>query len=79
MRPSIASALSREQADFATQRDDLCHDYAAEARHGFCAASLTQARAALLSKRAEEQAKSGDVEAPKHKRAKKPKRYIILT
>ncbi len=47
------AALSREQNDFAAQRTDICHAYAGEAQHGFCAARLTQARAALLRLRAE--------------------------
>jgi hypothetical protein len=50
-------SLTREQIDFASQRDDLCHDYAEEGRHGFCAARITEARAALLRKRAEERAR----------------------
>ena len=49
-----SAALTREQTDFASQRDELCRDYASEARHGFCAARITEARAALLRKRAEE-------------------------
>jgi len=48
------AGLTREQTDFASERDDLCHDYVSEARHGFCAARMTEARAALLRKRAEE-------------------------
>jgi hypothetical protein len=46
-------ALAREQNDFAAQRADICRPYAGEAQHGFCAARLTQARAALLHMRAE--------------------------
>ena len=62
--------MTREQTDFASQRDELCRDYAAEARHGFCAARMTEARAALLRKRAEElQHKGADFEL---KRALKP-------
>jgi len=48
-----AAALTREQSDFASQRDDVCRDYSGESEYGFCAARLTQARAALLRKRAE--------------------------
>jgi len=47
------AALSREQNDFAAQRADICRSYAGEAQHGFCAARLTQARAALLRARVE--------------------------
>ena len=50
---AAAAALSREQNDFAAQRAELCGSYAGEAQHGFCAARLTQARAALLRMRAE--------------------------
>jgi hypothetical protein len=49
-----SAGLTRDQTDFASQRDELCRDYASEARHGFCAARITEARAALLRKRAEE-------------------------
>jgi len=56
---AASAALRREQTDFASQREDLCRDYAAEARHGFCAARVTEARAALLGKRAEESRRKG--------------------
>jgi hypothetical protein len=49
---TAAAALTREQTEFAAARDDACHDYAGEVRHGFCATRLTQARAALLRIRA---------------------------
>ncbi len=48
------AALTREQNEFPGQRDDICRDYAREALHGFCAARLTQARAALLRKRVDD-------------------------
>jgi hypothetical protein len=54
-----SAALTREQIDFASQRDELCRDYAAEARHGFCAARVTEARAALLRKRLDEPPRKG--------------------
>lgn len=54
-------SLSREQNDFVAQREDVCHDYLGETKHGFCAARVSQARAALLRKR---------VEDAKHKGAK---------
>jgi hypothetical protein len=54
-----SAGLTRDQIDFASQRDELCRDYAAEARHGFCAAAVTEARAALLRKRAEEPKRKG--------------------
>jgi hypothetical protein len=48
-----AATFAREQNDFAAQRAEICRAYAGEAQHGFCAARLTQARAALLHMRAE--------------------------
>ena len=46
--PSKTSQLARDQTRFASERDDQCRDYVGEARYGFCAASLTQQRAAYL-------------------------------
>ena len=43
--------LVQEQGGFAGERDDICRDYVKEAAHGFCAASVTAARAALLEAR----------------------------
>ncbi len=47
----VAASLTREQSDFAAERDEICHDYAGEAKHGFCASRLQQTRAALLARR----------------------------
>jgi hypothetical protein len=52
-KQSSGAALSREQNDFAAQRAELCRSYAGEAQHGYCAARVTEARAALLHSRAE--------------------------
>ncbi len=46
-----AANLLREQAGFAGERDDICRDYVKEAAHGFCATTVTAARAALLEAR----------------------------
>ncbi len=46
-----AANLLRDQSAFPGQRDDACRDYAKENVHGFCAARLTEARAALLQAR----------------------------
>ena len=46
-----AAALVRDQSGFAGERDDICRDYVQESEHGFCAASVTAARAALLEAR----------------------------
>ena len=46
-----AANLVREQGGFSGERDDICRDYVKEAAHGFCAATVTEARAALLEAR----------------------------
>ena len=46
-----AADLARDQNAFAGQRDELCHDYAQESIHGYCALRVTQARTALLQAR----------------------------
>jgi hypothetical protein len=48
---SDAAALVRDQSSFAGERDEVCRDYVQESEHGFCAASVTAARAALLEAR----------------------------
>lgn len=65
-----AAALAREENDFAAERDETCRDYAANSRLGFCASRLSQARAALLGKRAA-QAGPPPAVAAGHKRHKK--------
>ena len=62
-----AASLAREESDFSAERDDVCRDYVAESRLGFCASRLAQTRAALLAKRVEE----AGGPAPKRKRRKK--------
>jgi hypothetical protein len=46
-----AANLLREQGSFAGELDDICRDYVKESEHGFCAASVIAARAALLNAR----------------------------
>ena len=46
-----AASLVRDQNRFAGERDDVCREYVKEPSHGFCAASVTEARAALLEAR----------------------------
>ncbi len=46
-----AASLLQDQSTFPGQREDACRDYLKESAHGFCAASLTEARAALLDAR----------------------------
>lgn len=71
-----AAEVVRDQAGFAGQRDDTCRDYVKEPAHGFCAASVTAARAALLEARL--QALSGD-KAEKHGKTAssgKPEKHV---
>ncbi len=75
-----AAELLRDQTGFAGARDDTCRDYVKESAHGFCAASVTAARAALLEARLaalspddkrDEADKSAKSDKPtKHKKAK---------
>jgi hypothetical protein len=78
-----ATRLVREQSGFGGERDDICRDYAKEPAHGFCAATVTAARAALLEARlaalaapaakADTKAESAKSEKPaKRKKAKAP-------
>ena len=48
--PDAANLLS-DQNGFAGERDDACRSYVKESAIGYCAASLTEARAALLQAR----------------------------
>ena len=72
-----AAALLRDQNGFPGQRDDACRDYLKESAHGYCAASLTEARAALLEARlaalASPAAKASEGARPEKKKKKKPK------
>jgi hypothetical protein len=65
-----AASLAREGSDFSATRDDVCHDYVAESRLGFCASRLAQTRAALLAKRVAET----DASEPKDKERKSNER-----
>jgi hypothetical protein len=67
-----AASLAREQSDFAAERDDICRDYAAEQRLGFCASRLAQERAALLAKRAAEAGPAAAQRPERKRRKKKP-------
>jgi hypothetical protein len=46
-----AATLVRDQNGFAGERDEACRGYVKESTLGYCAASLTEARAALLQAR----------------------------
>jgi hypothetical protein len=43
--------IAREQAGFSSERELVCRDFVREGSHGFCAAKLTEARAAELRMR----------------------------
>lgn len=72
-----AAGLVRDQNAFAGERDEECRGYVKETALGYCAANLTEARAALLEARLE--ALNGAAKADKEKahlsekRKKKPK------
>ena len=73
-----AATLLRDQNGFPGQRDEACRDYLKESVHGFCAASLTEARAALLEARlaafASPAAKTGQGAKPEKKQKQKKKK-----
>jgi hypothetical protein len=74
--PDAANIL-RDQNGFPGARDDACRDYVKESAHGYCAASLTAARAALLDARLTAMADSAaktDKAAKPQKSAKKKKK-----
>ena len=64
-----AAGLVRDQNAFAGERDEQCRGYVKETALGFCAASLTEARAALLESRLE--ALSGAAKPDKEQKAQK--------
>ncbi len=68
-----AAALVRDQSGFAGERDDICRDYVQESEHGFCAASVTAARAALLEARLAAFSGSGGKSVKSDKSAKADK------
>ncbi len=72
-------ALLKDQAQFPVERGDICRDYVKEAAHGFCAASVTAGRAALLEARlaaltSPAKTDKTDKSAKPEKTAKKPKK-----
>jgi hypothetical protein len=77
---SDVANLVRDQTGFTGERADLCRDYVKESAHGFCAASVTEARAAMLEARvaalsesAAKSAKSAKSDKhAKHKKAETP-------
>ncbi len=77
--PDLA-ALLRDQNAFPGQREEACHDYVKENAYGYCAMSLTEARAALLEARlaalsppAAKASDSAKAEKRAEARKKKPK------
>ncbi|UDL96047.1 hypothetical protein LGH83_07585 [Lichenihabitans sp. PAMC28606] len=57
--------FAREQAQFSSTREETCRDYVGEGRHGFCATTMTEARASVL------RAKLGDSLEVKAERKRK--------
>ena len=71
--------LLKDQAQFPVERGDICRDYVKEAAHGFCAASVTAGRAALLEARlaalsSPAKPEKADKSAKSEKTAKTPKK-----
>ncbi len=46
--------IAREQASFSSEREQTCREFTREINHGFCAAKITEARAASLRARLNE-------------------------
>ncbi len=44
-------AAAREQAGFSSEREQVCREFSREGNHGFCAAKITEAKAASLRAR----------------------------
>jgi hypothetical protein len=61
--------IAREQAGFSSERELVCREFQREGSHGFCAAKLTEARAAELRMRTS----GGTQTADKPVKRKKPK------
>jgi hypothetical protein len=57
---SAVKALAGEQAGFSSEREVLCRDYSQEARHGFCALRVTEARLFALQARLGDKVNAGD-------------------
>ncbi|HZZ61194.1 MAG TPA: hypothetical protein VFE63_08480 [Roseiarcus sp.] len=68
-----AARMLHDQSAFASERTDACRDYLDESAHGFCAASLTEARAALLDARLAALAAAQGMDSEKPDKKKEPK------
>ncbi len=71
--------LLKDQAQFPVERGDICRDYVKESAHGFCAATVTAGRAALLEARlaalsSPAKPEKADKSAKSEKTAKTPKK-----
>jgi hypothetical protein len=49
--PDERRTVAREQAGFSSEREQICREFAREPNHGFCAAKITEAKAASLRAR----------------------------
>jgi hypothetical protein len=70
--PAKSSDLAGEQSRFTSDRQDICRQYARESVHAFCAARLTEARAASLKLRLDEVSATAGPEKSSSKRKRKP-------
>jgi hypothetical protein len=65
--------IAGEQAGFSSERETLCHSYALESVHGFCALEITRARVlALLAQLGAISNKQDEVKPPPAKKKPKP-------
>ena len=54
VEPEDRRVVAREQAGFSSEREQICREFHREESHGFCAAKVTEARAASLRSRLNE-------------------------
>jgi len=64
--------IAGEQAGFSSEREMMCHDYAREAVHGFCALQMTEARAFALQARLAGEEMHAEKKPAKRKPTPKP-------
>ncbi len=64
--------IAAEQAGFSSERETLCHSYASEYVHGFCALEITRARVLALLAQLGTISDKDDAPAPRAKKKPKP-------
>jgi len=70
--------IAGEQAGFSSERETLCHSYALESVHGFCALESTRARVlALLAQLGAVSDEPGELKPPRKKKPKPPAIAVV--